>query len=250
MTRGTPIWQNGAMPTNWTEHKLLDSAIQRFRKSLLLRVIPLTLMAIVVGLYFGLGPQGDPGLAVVATVVIGAAVGFGAWRGFNRQLASLRTLEIVVTDEWIARRQQGFTPLQIDFSDIRRIVHVRGKGLTVFGQGMQSFITMPEEIEGFESIRSRLEAAHPLEVRARPSWVARLAPLLLILLLAAFGAVALSDDKLVVLGLGIPLVAILGASILMTLRSPHIDERSRKAMWIGLFPLIALIVKMVAVAMR
>jgi hypothetical protein len=238
------------MPTNWTEHKLLDSAIQRFRKALLLRILPIILIAVAIGIYVGLGPEGDPGLAVVSTVVIGAAVGFGAWRGFNRQLDSLRTLEIVVTDEWIARRQQGFTPLQIDFSDIRRILHVRGKGLTVFGQGMQSFITMPEEIEDFESIRSRLEAVHPLEVRARPSLLARLAPLLLILILFAFGVVALSDDKLLVLGLGIPLVVILGSSILMTRRSPQIDERSRKLMWIGLFPLIALIVKMVAVAMK
>ena len=238
------------MPTHWTEHKLLDSAIQRYRKAMQLRVLPMILIAMALALYVSLGPEGDPGLVVVSAVLIGGAVGFGAWRGFRRQLDSLRTLEIVVTDEWIARRQKGFTPLQIDFSDIRRILYVRGRGLTVFGPGMQTFITMPEEIEGFESIRGRLEAAHPLEVRDKVSPWARLAPLILILFVAGLAMVALSEDKLVVLGLGIPLVVTLGTGMVMALRSPQLDERTRKGLWIGFVPLIALIMKIVAVAMK
>lgn len=238
------------MPTHWTEHKLLDSAIQRYRKALLLRVLPLMLIGIVFALYVGIGPEGDPAVAVVSTVLVGCAVGFGAWRGFRRQLDSLQTLEIVVTDEWIARRQKGFTPLQIDFSDIRRILYVRGKGLTVFGQGMQSFITMPEEIEDFDSIRGRLEAVHPLEVRDKISLGVRLAPLIILLFVAGFAVVALSEDKLLVLGLGIPLVVTLGAGMVMALRSPQLDQRTRKGLWIGFLPLIAMAVKIVAVAMK
>lgn len=240
----------GSMPTHWTEHKLLDGAIQRYRKALLLRVLPLMLIAMVFALYVGIGSEGDPGLAVVSTVLIGGAVGFGAWRGFRRQLDSLRTLEIVVTDEWIARRQKGFNPLQIDFSDIRRILYVRGRGLTVFGPGVQAFITMPEEVEDFESIRSRLEAVHPLEVRDKVSPWARLAPMILLLFVAGFAVVALSEDKRVVLGLGIPLVVTLGAGMVMALRSPQLDERTRKGLWIGFLPLIAMAVKIVAVAMK
>jgi hypothetical protein len=86
------------------------------------------------------------------------------------------------------------------------------------------------------SIRGTQTSTLSLDERDRFSWPRRGS-------LLAFAALALSTDPLIVAPLAAIMVIGAGLAIWVARRSPHIDERTKRTMWLVLLPALAAVIK-------
>lgn len=126
------------------------------RRKLWSFMLPLVLVILAVALLVhppGLRVEGN--VRLMAACILTPALLFGAWRGYKQQVASFEGYRLLIGGDRLRRVQSGLPDLEIARGDVVRIVEVPGKGLTVFGPGRLSFISVPASLEGFEEAERR-----------------------------------------------------------------------------------------------
>lgn len=222
------------------EFKLGEPFFPYFRRVALGRFLPFLVIAIVAAVLITASREEmDPSMMLVFGGIMAMVIGIGGWRGLKQQEANLRELRIRLDEGSIRRTQPGLPELTIPKEQIRRIVRVPGKGLTVFGTGRQQILGIPEFLEGFAVVENVLEGWHAFEVR-KPGLSTWLGLLALIGTLAAFVALYVSTSKTVVTACGGGLLALMIYSAIALRGSPHVDKRTQRFVWF--LPVIILVI--------
>ncbi len=223
------------------EHHLQDEFFPRFRRAFLLRS---TLIYLV--LWFALFFVGGRSDARLGTTIFAVSlpllvITLSLTIAYRRQVRSFRTYRVVWSPEGLVREQQGYDPVEIPAAAISRIREVPGRGLTVFGTGRQNQISAPSSLSDYEVLRVRLEEVRPIEVKKAHLLTTLSTPLAALASGAAYATVLASESKWLVVGLGIPLVLLLVASMVQIRNSPHLERWLRRLAWLVLLPSIGLL---------
>jgi hypothetical protein len=225
------------------EFRLGESFFPYFRQMALTRILPVLVIAILVAVFVSSRrSEMDPVLMLVMGVFMALIVGFGGWKGLQRQEESFRGFRIHLDEGSIRRSQPGLPEIAIARESITRIVRVPGKGMTVFGPGRQEIIGIPEALEGFAVVENTLEGWRPFEAgkTGMASWLLLLTGLGT---LAAFAVLVLSTDKILVTACGGALLVLMLYSAITVPGSPHLDRRTKRAFWFTPVLIVVIVVQ-------
>ncbi len=214
-----------------SEYKLTDEFFRNFRFRILSRTVPLMLVAIGGGWYIAGAPTDLIVLAVLsAFVLVGLPLTLG--RTLNRQVKSYRTFCIQLDERFIAREQDGHARIEIALQEVTSLVEVPGKAIAVRGNGPHQTIALPATLERFDELRAQLAKIRPIE--AKPA-----KQTLLLSYASGLGAIFCmivfyrAETLVTIMAFGTLLIAGLIACGVLVFRSPHIDRRTKRGLWVG-----------------
>jgi hypothetical protein len=165
----------------------------------------------------------------------------------RRQWASYR---LVVEDDAVRRTVDGYADITIARRDIARIAD-QDSGLVVHGPSRDDQIFIPRQLTGFHDVRLQLAAWQPFEQTAPVRGFARQKPLLAAAgVMVLFGAVFLSERPLIVVPATTLFIAAELVALALTVRSPLVDARTKRAMLLLLLPTAAAGYRLVQVLSR
>jgi len=225
------------------ELKLREEFFQRLRRTSFWVTSLLVLAAAGMGLFVSWRQGASPGLLLGMGLLAMGLVAFGGRKGMRAQIERYRSYTIVVGEDALERRMEGFPPVRLALAEITRGVRIPGRGLTLYAQGPRPALYLPAALEDFEALAAWLERGKTFEVRPARRWRMGLVFLAMLLPTAALAVTLTATSRAVILACGIPAILILAASLFLTVSSPQLDRRTRRQMWWVLLPLLALGVK-------
>ena len=168
---------------------------------------------------------------------------WGVRRSQSRQQLAWQSFELLLSSERIRRRMTGYPDIDIRRDEIRAIDE-HGDWLVVRTTRGGPGLIIPKGLEGFEEVRQDLFSRHRVEKQSAGD--ARRLAWSLLTVVATLGAVALlalSTDPMIVVPLAAMMVIGAGWAIWVVRRSPHIDERTKRTMWLVLLPAFGAVIK-------
>lgn len=232
---------------------LTPAGVAAISRRILLIAVPIMALALGVGIYVGLagsgpgtGGRGGSAPALLSggvMVVIGGAV---IAMVIKQQRRLWESFELTVGEMGLTKRQSGFADLSISRGEVRRIREAPGGLVVETGSALRQ-LGIPSGIERYDELKQLLGAWQPIETigaaQSRRGLILGAGAALATLL--AFGAVFLSQNPLIVVPLGSLLALGLAASVIITHRSAMFDTRTRRLMWVVVFPMASIIGKIV-----
>ena len=220
------------------------------RKIMLTRSIPVSTLAIAVGLYLGLSqgqPQQGPNVTLIAlplSIVLALlAGGFGLMRAVKRQRGLYDSYRLLIDDDSISREQLNTPSVRIMKSDISLIAKNKNGSITIKGKDNREVIGIGSQIEGYDELEAVLRQIKPLGGRDQRSFLERYGKLSGVATIILMGAVFLSEDAITVILCGAVLLGLFGWSFLEVQRSKHIDAKTKRSMYVAIFPVFAVLAK-------
>jgi len=205
--------------------------------------------ALVVALLLNAGHGATIGSLVAAAMVIGLYLAYmviAMPRRLRARMANVwKTYEIEIGPNFILRRQAGLPDLCVRFDDLKRIEHMPGRYLRVFGNGVDRIIWIPVSIENFEEIFMELSTVTKVIERHVEFW--KLQAFYMGLGLAAFAVMLWAHWPWVVIPLAVVLSALIVGIFVWTRRSPNVPHSTKMAAWAYIALLLVCWLKVVAV---
>lgn len=224
------------------QFKLKEDGFNEIKKKLLLRTLPIMLVAVAVGVAIGHFYSKEdsqdfstlPFMIPVAVFV----VCFSVFRSIKRQKELLESYTLTIDDTSITREQKDTPAITLSKWDINYIRKNTNGSYTIQGNNSLQCIMVPAQLDNFSELEeSLLQFAPPTN---KP--VSFLQKYALLFSLLGIGLVAinfLSKDKVVVTASGAILIGLFSWSLYQGYNSPNIDQKTRKGLlWIVLVTLL------------
>lgn len=231
------------------QFKIRQDGFAEIRKQMLAKSIPLTLIAVVIGLGISLfNPNNQNSSVNVLPFVIPfvlLAVGFGLYRGVNRQKKLFESYTLSISDNSVVREQANTPTIKIPFSDINAIIKNSNGSFTIKGRSSLDVIGVPSQIDNYEHLESTLNLIRPMTVVSQQPTTRKFTMPIVIATLALMATVYLATNKILVAVSGILLSGIIIYSFIQIQRNKNIDNRTKRASyWIilVLFSIIGIMV--------
>lgn len=229
------------------QFKIKPEGFKEIRKQMLVKTIPLAVIAVAVGLgvsYFNPNNQGDKVnvMPIVIPVAFGA-VAFGLFRGVNRQKQLFQSYCLTISETGIVREQKNTPTISLSFSDINEILKNSNGSFTIKGRTALDVIGVPAQIDNYQHLETTLNQIRPLNIKTIEPTAQKLRVPLIFLTLGLFAIVYLVSNKIIVGISGTTLTGILIYSFIQIQRNKNIDSKTkRSSYWVilVLFSVIAI----------
>jgi hypothetical protein len=227
------------------EFRIDQERFDEIRKKMLLKTIPLLVVASCIGMvigYFNLrsNEAGNMNFLIVLPFVA-ALVGFNIFRSVKKQKEIILSYSLTIDRESITRKQLTMTPVTILKSDIREIIKYPDGSFIIKGNSKGSCINVPAQIEEHGYVESLLYGFHHVSEKNSKPLLERFGMLFSFVTLALMAAVYLSQDQLTVLVCGTALLLILGYSLLKIQLSKSVDQKIKNISWVVLLVMFSII---------
>lgn len=223
-----------------------------FRKIILMKSVPATLLATAAGLYLGLRDvQVQPGPINMVLIVVPLAIVLGLFslwkglaRGIKRQRALYESFRLTIDDGGITRMQLDTPTIRIANEDINRIVKSQNGSYTITGKNQDEVIVIDTRINNHDELEQLLLRIKTFDDTPQRSLLAKYPNLPAIGVTLLFVAVFLPGNKVITTVCGVLLVVLLGWAILVGRKSKNIDAQSRRGLYLVLVPVYAILAKL------
>lgn len=228
-----------------TTYKNDPKAFKKLRNQMLIRTIPLAVLAASVGLLMSemQNRNADVDVNVLPMVIpiVLFALGYGMFKAMKRQKAMFESYELEITEDAIVRRQDLLAEMVIGLNEITEISKHHNGSFSIKGKDPRSIILIPANIEGYEELEAKLfqlgevrtlEKANTLKLN---SWVFGLGGI------ALFATVVISTNRIVVAVCGSAIIVMLIGSFIITQRNKNIDSKTKRASWLIFFVLFSVL---------
>ena len=223
-----------------------------FRKLILRRALPLTLLTTAAGLYIGLRDgRMPPGSVNVMLVIVPLAIAFSLfslWKGISRGVERQRVLydsyRLTIDGAGITREQLDMPTIRMANDDISRITRNANGSFTVVGRNPHEQIAIDARIQNHDELEQLLRRIRPFDDANRQSPLARFPGLPAIVVIILFAAVFLSGNTIIVTLCGVILLGLLGWSFIEVRKSKHIDAKTKRGLYFIVLPVYAVLVKL------
>jgi hypothetical protein len=127
------------------QFKIRENGFKEIRKQTIMRTIPITLMAMLVGLaIFEFNPNNNSTSDInvypfIIPIIIGA-LAFGLIKGIKRQKAIYDKYMLTIDDSGITREQGNTPAIRLLFSDITKIAKNNQGGFVITGRSLANSI--------------------------------------------------------------------------------------------------------------
>jgi hypothetical protein len=160
---------------------------------------------------------------------------------------AVETYELTIDELQITRTQRECSTMVISRSEVQRIAERTGQGFRIETSDYKKNIWVPKELEGYEEVKTLLLSTTPAQASTMryPLAIVYGASLLMI---AGFFTVMWSKQRMLVTTAGLIVVCVLIYSAVELARSwPNLSRQTKRTAWIMVFPILAVIAKIVAV---
>ena len=228
--------------TTMQQFKITPDGFKEIKKRLLLRVIPLMLVAVTVGIFITSQNQSADALSlIIAIPFIAAAVIFGLYRGINRQKDLYESYTLILTDNLVRREQLNTPTISIYYNDIQEIIKSNNGNFVIKGPDAKNPITVSAQIDNYVLLENELNQIKPITVKSSDSPVQKFQFLFVILTLALMASVYLVSNKIVVFISGASVIGILLWSLVRIHTNKNIDVKTKRASWLVLIVIASII---------
>ena len=217
------------------QFKIRQGGFKEIRKAMLIRAIPISLLAVFGGLaisYFNTsGQQSD--LSVFPFVIPAAlgALAFGLYRGVTRQKEIFDSYRLTIDNSSITREQHNTPTITISYADLSEIIKNQNGSFTIKGNSSVNVIGVPSQIDEYERLEKSLAEIRHISVKSSEPFLQKFQGLLSILTIGLMAAVYISKDKIIVGVSGTVLLVFFGYSFFEIQRSKNVDSKTKKGTW-------------------
>ena len=167
---------------------------------------------------------------------------FGVRQALRRQRLAWQSFELSLTPEGLHRRMAGYPDVEIRRDEISAIEE-RPSGLVVRSRPGGQALLIPKGLVGFDEVRQHLTAHHSIQKPGGDTNRLVSQMLAVVATVGVFAVVFLSTDPRVVVPLALIMLAGAAWTIWAVRRSPDIDERTKRTIWIVLMPALGAVFK-------
>ena len=225
--------------------KIKENGFDEVRKKMILRTIPIALIAACGGLaisHFNTNGQSSDVnvLPFVIPIIIGA-MAFGLRKGIKRQKSIFDSYELTIDNERIIRRQNLAPDIEMQFSQIKEISKNKNGSLTIKGENLNNSIGVPSQIENMIELESILSKLFKITTSDKQSFQQKYPWVLSILTIVLMMVVYIAKNRILVGFAGSSLTIGLIYSLVITQKSKHLDKKTKRGMWFTLIVLFSVI---------
>ena len=233
------------------EYRIDMSRFGEVRKQVMVKTIPLMLLAGATGIGISLFGNKDGGstTAVLPFVIPMSilALGYGLYLGIRRQKELMASYRLTISGN-IITREQGNTPtISIYFSEVKQILKGKNGGMVVAGKNPADVIIIPAQIERATELETELSSIMAVATAPPLKLLQKYPRLLTIIVLGLMVCVFTATNKRVVAVSGIMFVAFFAWAFMIIKKNKNIDGQTKKKLWIAVLPAAAAIVRVVAI---
>jgi hypothetical protein len=205
------------------------------KKQMLLRTLPVLIIAAAGGIAIATinSKQKTPDINVLPIIIpfMLVAVGFGLYRGLNRQKALFESYTLTITNNLITREQLNTPAISIYFNDIKTIGKHKNGSFIVKGRDTLDQIAIPAQIDNYLELEILLQQIKPINVNDEVPFFERYRSVTAIITVGLMLCVYTVNNKLVVALTGSALVILMVWSFIKTRNSKNIDNKSKTGIW-------------------
>lgn len=221
-------------------------------KTLSLKSFSMSLVLVFFGLILGVLLNVKQGLESSAFIffpfiIIAITLGIALRNGMKRKRQAYNSYELIISSESIVQRQIGISELTIMRDEIVSIIEYQNKCLHIQSIDEKNTMFIPKKLSGYEEIKEILSDWKFIELKETRFNYNNLMMLLQILIICATATVFLSDNKLIVIPVGLLLIIVLIISDIIILKSKQVDNRTKRLGGLGLLVSCVIVFKMFAV---
>ena len=231
------------------QFKISQDGFKEIKKQMLIRAIPLMLIALTVGIVIGTvnSKEKTKEINVLPFVIPFCAVviGLGLYRGVNRQKGLFDSYTLTFTNNLITREQLNTQTISIYFNDIKEIVKNRNGSFTIKGKDVTDMIVVPSQIENYGKLQEILVQLKPFATKSNDHFLQKYSSILGILTLGLMLCVYTVTNRIVVVLSGTLLIGLMLWSFFEVQRSKNIDNKTKRSMWWVLIVLASIIAIMI-----
>ncbi|MFY0602069.1 MAG: hypothetical protein JXR03_20510 [Cyclobacteriaceae bacterium] len=227
------------------QFKIKENGFNEIRKKMILRVIPIALIAGLGGLaisHFNTGGQssGISSLLIGLPVILGA-MAFGLVKGIKRQKNIFNSYTLIINETEIIR-QQNLTPdIIIPIREIKEIIKNKEGAFAIKRENSSDAIGIPIQIEKIEELEIRLSSLKEITESDKKSLIQKFPWALPLATVGLMMIVYISTNKLHVGLSGATLTIGLTYSLIIGQKSKHVDRKTKRGMWLTLLILCSVI---------
>lgn len=229
--------------------KIRQDGFKEIRNKMLSRSIPMLLIAGAVGITISTinskQKENDVNVLPIIIPVIAAALGFGIYRGVNRQKALFESYKLTITNNLITREQLNTPTISIYFNDIKEITKHKNGGVTIKGKETVDLIGIPEQIDDYLLLETALQQMHPIVVKDKVSFMEKYQSLTGLVTVGLMLCVYTVNNKIIVVLTGSTLVVLMVWSFIKIRSSKNVDSKTKRSVWCILLILASVIAVMI-----
>ncbi len=223
--------------------KLDPYGFKKVQKKVLIKTIPVALIAAIAGFYISSATQNTDISTVnplqLSIPIILLALGFGLFNGLKRQKNNWDTFELTIDGETISRTQKNVPTVTINKKDIQKIFESPQGQILIKTGKRTDFISIPSSVREREELLNTLLYFGPINNQmGSNSKLTLIVSILSIGLLAAF---FVSNEKSIIIPTGIILIAGLLWPFFEIQRSKVIDKRTKRGAYFIFLVLLSIV---------
>lgn len=229
--------------------KIRQEGFKEIKKQMIIRTLPIMLIAVTVGIVISFINSKDKAADVnVLPFIIpltAAAVGFGLYRGVNRQKTLFDSYTLTITNNLITREQLNTPTISIYFNEIKEITKHKNGSFTIKGKDAADLIGIPSQIDHYLQLETTLQNIQPIAVKDKVSFLQKYQSLTGLLTVGLMLCVYTVNNKIIVALTGTTLVALMIWSFIKIRSSKNVDSKTKKSIWWVLLVLASVIAVMI-----
>lgn len=215
--------------------KIRQDGFKEIRKKILLRSIPVLLIAGAVGITISTinskQKENDVNVLPIVIPVIAAAIGFGLYRGVNRQKTLFESYTLTITNNLITREQLNTPTISIYFNDIKEIAKHKNGSFTIKGKETIDLIGIPAQIDNHPQLETALQQIQPIVAKDKVSFMEKYQILTGLVTAGLMLCVYTVNNKIIVALTGSALVALMVWSFIKIRSSKNVDSKTKQGFW-------------------
>lgn len=230
-------------------YKLSPEGLNKSISKILLRIIPLSLLVLVAVLYMNSANNSTSITTFFIIVILIAVVllTISIQRGLKNQKESLLSYELVISDNSIVKKQLSLPTIEIEYSDIITIEEITYKGLIIKTKDKYKVIGIPYYLIGYEEVKNTLSQYADIKKSTTPSLIKTSQYVLPILVVLALIIIIKSNNKYLVLPFGTAYILLSLWFIIEIFRNTQLNSKLKQKYLFLIFPLLAVILKMIII---
>jgi len=221
------------------QFKIRQNGFNEIRKGMLIKVVPILLLAAIVGIaishFSSSGQESEVNIYPFLIPIVLLALGFGIYQGIKRQKEIFESYRLIIDDNCIIREQCNTQTISISIADISEICKNSNGSLIIKGNSTVDVIVIPSQIDNFEKLEQLLSEMKCISNKDKKTFLQKYIGLFSILLpittLGLMAIVYLCEDKIIISISGTLLLVILAFSFFEIHRNKNIDNKTKRGSW-------------------
>jgi hypothetical protein len=160
---------------------------------------------------------------------------------------AIETYELTIDGLQITRTQRECPTMVIPRSEVQRIAERTGQGFRIETSDYRKNIWVPKELEGYEEVKALMLSTTPAQA-STTRYLLAITYGASLLMIAGFFIVMWSKQRMLVTTAGLVVLSLLIYSAVQLARYwPNLSRQMKRTVWIIVFPILAVIGRIVAV---